>query len=235
MTVMLRLAACLALGLISACTVGCGLSRPYPEKALFALDPGQAPKAARPVSPAAVLIRSVYVASPFDAQTFFYKRAGSQYELDYYNGFVAAPGQLLTGTLLNWMGQSGLFAAAVESGSRMTAAYVLEANVTQMYGDYSDPKAPKARLAATFFLLDTRPVDAVIIFQKSYQASAPISPATPAAMAAAASAAYRSILVELTGDLAGVNYAPVTAQNAATAPAATPPVATQPAATQPTR
>ena len=223
MTVNLRAAACLALGLITACAVGCGMSRPYPEKALFALDPGQAPQAARPASPATVLIRSVYVASPFDAQTFFYKRGGLQYELDYYNGFVAAPEQLLTGSLLMWMGQSGLFAATVESGSRMTAPYVLEANVTEMYGDYSDAKAPKARMAASFFLLDVRPVDAVIVFQKSYHASAPINGVGPGAVAAAINAAYRSILVELSGDLSRVDTSPPQAQSAPAGGAATQP------------
>jgi cholesterol transport system auxiliary component len=230
MTFNLRPVACLALGLISTFAAGCGMSRPYPEKTLFAVDPGQAPKVSRPVSPGTVLIRSVYVASPFDAQTFFYRRGGSQYELDYYNGFVAAPAQLLTGSLLTWMGQSGLFAAVVESGSRMTAQYVLEGNVMEMYGDYSEPKAPKARMAVSFFLLDVRPVDAVIVFQKSYHAAAPISGAGPEAMAAAVNAAYRSILVELTGDLGGVDYAAAPVPSASTGRATT-----QPASSEPTR
>lgn len=239
MTLTLRAAACLVLGLVAMCALGCNMSRPYPQKTLFALDPGQAPKASAPVSPATVVVRSVYVASPFDAQTFFYRRAGSQYELDYYNGFVAAPEQLLTGSLLTWMGQSGLFAAVVESSSRMTAQYVLEGNVTEMYGDYCDPKAPQARMAASFFLLDVRPVDAAIVFQKSYHACAPIGGSGPEAMAAAVNAAYRNILVELSGDLRGVDYAPATVQNAATTPAGTQPGASQPvamrsAATEPT-
>lgn len=230
MTVNLRPVACLALGLISTLAVGCGMSRPYAEKTLFAVEPGQAPKTSRPVSPSTVLIRGVRVASPFDAQTFFYKRAGSQYQLDYYNGFIASPEQLLTGTLLTWMGQSGLFTAVVESGSRMNPQYVLEGNVTEMYGDYSDAKAPKARLAASFFLLDVRPVDALIVFQKSYHAAAPISGPGPDAMAAALNAAYRTILVELTDDLGRVDYAPAPIQSAAAGGATT-----QPASTEPTR
>ena len=229
MTVNLRSLACLALGLTSTFLVGCGMSRPYPQKALFAIDPGQPTKLSRPVSPCIVLVQGVHVASPFDAQTFFYKRAGLQYEMDYYNGFIAPPEQLLGGSLRAWLSQSGLFTAVVGPGGRLNPQYVLEGNVTELCGDYSDAKAPKARMAVSFFFVDIRPVDGQIVFQKSYQATAPISGAGPDAIAAALNAAYKTILVELTDDLARVDYAPAPVATVRTGEATTQPASTEPA------
>ena len=115
----IRNVSCLFLTLLPALESGCA-SKAFPDKALFVIDPGQPPRTYQQVSPATLQVCQVRVASPADAQTFVYKRGGSRYENDYYNGFITPPEQLLTGTLIDWAGRSGLFAAVVDSGSRLT-------------------------------------------------------------------------------------------------------------------
>jgi ABC-type uncharacterized transport system auxiliary subunit len=193
--------------LLPALAAGCDMSKPSPDKTLFTIDPGQPTKTYQQVCPSALRVYAIRVASPSDAQTFLYKRAGSRYETDYYNGFIAPPERLLTGTLIDWAGRSGLFAAVVDSGSRLNHRYVLEGMVSEMCGDYSDPKAAKASITASFFIIDDEPIDNRVVFNKTYKATAPIAGANSDAMAAALNAAYRTVLTDLTEDLSGVKFA----------------------------
>jgi cholesterol transport system auxiliary component len=191
--------------LLIAFLSGCGLSKPFPDKALFAIDPGSPERTVAQISPLTLQVSRVRVAPPSDAQTFLYKLSGLRYETDYYNGFIAAPGQLLTAGLVGWVKQSGLFGVVVGSGSGLAHQFVLEGNVTELCGDYSDAKKPKAAIAASFFLIDDRTVDGRVLFQKTYHAVAPLSGTGPEALAKAMNEAYRHILQELTNDLSQVN------------------------------
>ena len=196
---------CLLLALLPVLASGCS-SQPFPNKALFVIDPGQPPKVYPQVCAATIQVQRVRVASPSDAQTFLYRREGSRYETDYYNGFIAPPERLLTGTLIDWASRTGLFGAVVDSGSGLTHRYVLEGMVSAMYGDYSDPKAAKAVVTVQFFLIDDKALDARIVFNKTYKATPPIAGPAPDAMATAVSGAYRSILTSLTEDLSHVKF-----------------------------
>lgn len=207
MTRVTRLAARGVLALLLIGVAGCNLSKPYPDKAFFAIDAGQPARAAHPISPLTLRIYSILVARPYDVRAFVYKTGASRFETDYYNGFIAAPSELLTGTLVDWMKRAGLFAVVVDSDSRMADQFVLEGNVREMYGDYSDRRNPQAVMTAAFFLIDDRPVDGRVIFQKTYHVSAPVGAKGPEALSAALNAAWRNILTDLTADLAGVQVA----------------------------
>jgi len=198
---------CLFLMLLPALAAGCDMSKPFPDKTLFAIDPGQPARTYQQVCPYVLRVYAVRVASPSDAQTFLYKRGGSRYENDYYNGFVAPPERLLTGTLIDWIGRSGLCAAVVDSASRLNHRYILEGIVSEMCGDYSDPKSAKASITVSFFLIDDEPIDSRVVFNKTYKATAPIASANAEAMAAALNGAYRTVLTDLTEDLSRVKFA----------------------------
>lgn len=207
MTRSIRHVFCLFLMLLPALACGCDMSKPYPDKTLFVIDPGQPPRTYQQFCSSTLRVYAVRVASPSDTQTFLYKRGGSRYENDYYNGFIAPPERLLTGTLIDWVGRTGLFAAVVDSASRLNHRYVLEGMISEMCGDYSDPKSAKASITASFFLIDDEPIDSRAIFNKTYKATAPIAGANPDAMAAALNGAYRTILTDLTDDLSRVKFA----------------------------
>src|SRR5277367_5209622 len=84
------------------CLGGCNLSKPYPDKTLHTIELGDPPPVTGAASSAAVRVDRVRVAEPFNNTTFVYKVGDSTYTTDYYNGFIAEPGRLLTGDLSAW-------------------------------------------------------------------------------------------------------------------------------------
>jgi ABC-type uncharacterized transport system auxiliary subunit len=203
---------------VTGCTLAlsCGaLSRPAPDRALFAIDPGPPPaaspsresgaRAADPPARQAVLrVRRLRVLSPYDAGAFVYRAGADEFRTDYYNGFVAPPAELLTGRLIEWLARTGPFDAVVDAGSAVPARYLLEGTVTALYGDYADRAAPTAVIAIKVFVLDESGAagsNARIAFQKEYRAAAPIQPGTAAGLVRGWGQALRQISEELTADL----------------------------------
>lgn len=186
---------------IALCLLTAGCSQPFPTKDLFAVQAGEPKAVAGPAKPVIVRVARMTVASPYDGRNFVYKVGADKYETDYYNGFIAVPGDLLTGTLRDWLDHAGLFKAVITSTSRLTSPFCIEGNVTQMYGDYTDRTSPKAVVAARFFVIDDTGGESVLLFSKAYQASSPLKGSTPEALAAGLGADYRQILSELAADL----------------------------------
>jgi cholesterol transport system auxiliary component len=199
----------------AVCTLAasCGmLSQPAPEKALFAIDPGEPPAAVASSAPrskasttmpggAVLRVRRLRVASPYDGQEFVYRIKGDEFRSDYYNGFIAAPDQLLTGSLVAWVLRAGIFESVVDMSSGIPARYVLEGDVTALYGDYTDKAAPKAVMTVRVFLLDDADAGLRIIFQKEYNAAVPIDPGSAESLTKGLSHAFRQILEQMTADL----------------------------------
>jgi ABC-type uncharacterized transport system auxiliary subunit len=204
MTRAMRTTAGRLLVLLCAGLCGCNLSRPYPDKTFYAIEAGKPTAAGRPVSPLTLRIYDLLIASPYNQQSFVYKTGASRFESDYYHGFIVAPTGLLTGVLVDWMKGAGLYAVVVGSDSRLADKIILEGNVREMYGDFTDSKNPRAVMTAAFFLIDDTAVDGRVLFQKTYHAESPIAGSASEGMAAGLGAAYREILTQLTQDLAHV-------------------------------
>lgn len=203
------LAAALLLG-------GCGsFNRPYPNKALFALDPGPPPHVATAWStgptagdalPASVRaptlqVRSVRIAEPFDTTTFVYKVGTSRFTTDYYSGFISEPGPLLTVQLLRWLTASGEFSAVIADGSTADHRMTLESRVTALYGDYTIKGSPQAVLELQTWVIDDAPSFSRVVFEKTYQETEPLSANTPEQLVRGWETAYRRILTRFLADL----------------------------------
>jgi uncharacterized lipoprotein YmbA len=194
----------------AACMVAasCGpLARPATDRQLYAIDPGR-PPAARPpdVAPAgapatALRVRRLQVVNPYAGSGFVYRNADGTFRTDYYNGFVTAPSEQLTGAFVDWLSHSGSFASVVDSASSVPARYVLEGSVTALYGDYSDRSAPKAVIEVRLFVLDEQARGSPVAFQKEYRAAAPIKPASTSSLAKGWSESLKSILGQVDADL----------------------------------
>ena len=194
-------------------SVSCGtLTQPAPDRALFAINPGEplvsvastasTTQPSTRMSASTVLeIQRLRVASPYDAQPFVYRMKGDEFRTDYYNGFIAAPDQLLTGSLIQWESRTGPFSSVVDAASGIPARYVLSGNITALYGDYADKAAPKATITLRIFLLDDADANSRIIFQKTYTAAAPIELGSAESLVKGFNSAYREILQQLTTDL----------------------------------
>jgi uncharacterized lipoprotein YmbA len=192
-----------ALALLLLCmplAAGCSLSKPYPDKTLHAIEVGQPPAATGSPSLAAVRIDRVRVAEPFNDTTFVYKIGDSKYTMDYYNGFIAEPGRLLTGELSEWLANSKVFSSVLTGDSAADSQLLLQTNVMELYGDFSSDQ-PKAVIAARFFLLDVGAGHSRVIFDKSYQESEPITGKDSDALIKGWQAATRRIFTSLVADL----------------------------------
>jgi uncharacterized lipoprotein YmbA len=193
-------------GLLAA---SCGsLTQPSPEKASFAIDPGNPPPTmgSRQTSTAPAMgnvlrVRRLKVASPYNNMGFVYRSGHGEFHTDYYNGFIAAPDQLLTGALVKWLAQAGPFDSVVDTASGVDARYVLEGHVTALYGDYTDKAAPKAVIAMRVFLFDDSAANLSIVFQKVYEATSPIAAGNAASLVKGWDDAYRRILEQIAIDL----------------------------------
>jgi cholesterol transport system auxiliary component len=184
--------------------IGCAtLIQPYPQKNLYVIPVGN-PTTVPAVSGGPVLrVQVVRIAKPYDEKTFVYKTGESAFRIYYYNGFVADPGRLLTGELITWLAQSGLFTAVV-GGSGVDHDLTLETNITALYGDYSVKGAPKAVLEASFVLIREQAKAYTPVFQNTYREVKPMDGGQPAQLIQAWGRAYARILEKLTADLQSV-------------------------------
>lgn len=184
---------------------GCGLSKPYSAKQLYAIDVGTPPSAA-PASPDTTLrILRVRVAEPFSSREFHYLVGSNEFQQDYYANFVADPDRLVAAEILDWMSTAGLYATVVDSSSSVNADHSLQCVVTQLYGDMSDPAvSPRAVFQARFFLLDETGVDAKVLFTRDYREVEQVDGTGTEELTQAWGRALKKILERLTSDLRSV-------------------------------
>lgn len=203
---------CLGLALLAG---GCAsFERPYPDKFYYAIaleaSPGPSTGAIGPSGAAKVpsrqiapilRVRSLRISKPFDATSFVYKVGESRFTTDYYHGFIAEPGRLLSGELLKWLTASGEFGSVVEESSTADYRLTLESCVSEMYGDYTDKRSPRAVMELRVFVIDDVPSSSKVIFQKTYRETQPLSDNTPEKLVRGWEDAYRRILTRFLSDL----------------------------------
>jgi cholesterol transport system auxiliary component len=206
-----------ALGTLAAvplCILGIScssLTQPSPDKALFAIDPGKPPATATPppatdpsTQPAAAVLQvhRLRVASPYDGLEFVYRTGADQFQIDYYNGFVAPPDQMLSAALSNWIANTGLFKAVVDMGSGVPARLTLDGSIIALDGDYTSQSVPKAQMKLRVLLVENAAGRSLVIWQKEYDAATPISAGSPQELVNGWDRDLRSILGRVTADLA---------------------------------
>ena len=192
-----------ALALVVASAGGCGMSKPYPEKSLYAISVSQPAEKDPAPSKHIVRINSVRMSRPYEGAAFVYKTGESKFTTDYYSGFITPPGSMLTGELYSWMSNSGLFASVVSTSNAADYDMALATEVTSLYGDYSQGKTGQATIEARFFLIDATGGGARIVFQKTYREVEPLSAETPDALVKGWNVAYQRMLTSLSADLRG--------------------------------
>jgi uncharacterized lipoprotein YmbA len=183
---------------------GCGsLSKPYPDKSLHALGIADPPTPASPPIKSAVRVNNVHIAQPFDGSCFVYKVGESKFVTDYYSGFVATPGSLVSASLANWMAKAGIFTTVLTADNSAEYQVLLETNVSAMYGDFQPGHPPRAVVEARFFVINEASGKFDVIFDKIYRQSEEIDPklSRPDALVKAWNDAWQRMLVALAQDL----------------------------------
>lgn len=117
---------------------GCSVlpERPYQEVRRFPLAPERpgAPRTPPPRAPA-LLLRGVRAAPGLDQRGL--RRAGPDgtVVVAYWEEWAAPPAELTEAALRRWLAASGLFAAVVAPGSRLSVDLVLEVELTRLETD----------------------------------------------------------------------------------------------------
>jgi cholesterol transport system auxiliary component len=194
--------ATLAVVLLAATLGACSFSRPAPVKHMVLLE-----AAAPPVASVAKLdtlrIGVVTVAAPFRGRTLVYRRDDVTYESDFYSEFFVAPSAMLAEATAKALAAAGGFRRVIPPGAAPDdAGYVLDAFVTELYGDNREAGRPAAVLAATFYLSSATSPAPRVLWSRDYAQRVPAGDGSPEALARAWNAALSALLADLARDLA---------------------------------
>ena len=140
------LAACAALTL-----AGCAIGKPIPQPTTYVMEPAidaHASSVARRSAP--MRVGTVRVAPSFSGNALVYRLDDVRYAADPYHAFIAEPGAMLSGRIAEWLARTG----TSSGGGSGSTVYVLDATVSELYGDFRAGQNPAAVMSMRFALID---------------------------------------------------------------------------------
>jgi ABC-type uncharacterized transport system auxiliary subunit len=171
------------------------------RKRTFALEAAPAARLCDAPRFAALKIRACRALPPFDARAFIVRRPAGEMAEDFYNGWIAAPQDLLRAQVARRLEQTGLFASVCDAQAATRAPLGLEAVAGELCLDFSSG-APAAVVSLRLLLLDERAPAFALLFTAERSGRAAFDPADPAAPALAYGCALSQALDALAQDLA---------------------------------
>jgi uncharacterized lipoprotein YmbA len=187
--------ACAALAL-AACSIG----KPIPVPDTYVVQP-PAPEAPWAASATESLrIGNVRVAAAYAGNALVYRMDEVRFTSDPYSRFIAEPGTMLGDQIAAWLARTGRFAVAGPE-STLPAHYLLEATVTELYGDFRPGRAPAAVLAVHFALIDQTGARPKAVLERSIARRIDLPQASPDALVRGYGDALAQVLAELSTDL----------------------------------
>jgi uncharacterized lipoprotein YmbA len=195
-------AACAAL-ILAACSIG----KPIPQATTYVIEP--APPARTAGTRRAEVLRMGYVrvAASFAGNSLVYRTDDVQYVSDPYNAFIADPAAMLGSRMADWLDRAGPFKGVAQPGSAQSAKsapYVLEATVTDLYGDFRAGMPPAAAMTIQFAVVDMSGPRAVTLYERTIGRRVEIAQATPDALMRGYGQALAEILTQLDADLSAL-------------------------------
>ena len=193
----LAFAVCVTLAL-TACSIG----KPIPQPNTYSVQV-PAPDSVPSVRPALESLRigNVRVAAAYAGSALVYRTDDVRLVPDPYSRFIAEPGAMLGDQMAEWLGRAGLFKTVIDPESTRPAHYLLEATVTELYGDFRPARAPAAVLAVQFALIDQSGARPKAVLERTIARRVDLPRASPDALVQGYGAALAEILGELSTDL----------------------------------
>lgn len=187
--------------IVSACSIG----RPIPTATTYSIEsPPAAPDAAKLSHPERLRVERVRVAAPYDGTALVYRLSAVRYVSDPYHAFLADPGPMLSNRIAEWLAAAGLFKAVDGPGGAAPAPWVLEATVTELYGDFeAGGDNPAAVMSIRFTIIDEGSARAKAAYERTITRRISLSSASPEALVRGYGTALAQILSQLSVDLSG--------------------------------
>ncbi len=181
---------------------GCSLSRPAPVKQSYLLNATRDGAAKVKAFPGALRVNRFTVAQSFNGRAMVYRADDQRFEVDFYNEFLALPATMMTERTTSWLSASRLFESVVPMTSGMDTRYLLEAEVTDFYGDFRQANAPRAVLAARFYLAQEG--SGHVLYERAISRSVTIDDPSAPQLVRGLERALSETLGELEADLMGL-------------------------------
>jgi len=193
-------------GVAILCLAGCvNMGKSYTQKRLFAFQMNRRTEQPTPGTTLILRVKRSQVSPRFEERGFVYRKGEWQYDADFYNAFFRPPGVLLTEEVRKWLEKSGLFSHVVDAPSLLQADYLLEPSLDAVYGDYQNPKAPKAVLEMGFALLGIKSDVPRLVFKQRYHEEQPLESRDPEFLMQGWNRALEAILRAFEKDLRNSN------------------------------
>ena len=194
------------LGLLAALPLGLGcrglLVREHPAQKRFVLEAERGEAQPAPPGAPALEVRPFTASSHLHGTRFVYRLGPDALDFDYYHEFWAEPERLVTDATIRWLARAGLFALVSDAGWGGSDSLVLDGELSELNGDYRDPRAPRAVLQLRCALLDESGGASRVVLYREYRVARPVAPASREALVAGWNEALREILASLEQDLA---------------------------------
>ncbi|MGH7799504.1 MAG: ABC-type transport auxiliary lipoprotein family protein [Thermodesulfobacteriota bacterium] len=186
---------------------GCAtLDKNYPERNYYILNVSNEVQNSPPVSGTILEVGRFEISPSFSGREFVHRIGDLSYESDFYNQFFRPPSSLTTDEVRKWFSESGLFKNVVDPSNNVEANYVLEGNVSELYGDFRATNEPKAVLGIQFFLTEETSANPKIVYQNNYRREVVLSSNSAQDLVKGWNEALEQILTDLQGDLRNVDF-----------------------------
>jgi ABC-type uncharacterized transport system auxiliary subunit len=146
-----------------------------------------------------LLVRTVQAGPELDTRGLQTLQPDGSVKTDFYEQWAVPPAEGIDDDLRRWLADSGLFAAVVGPGSRMTADFVLEGELLALHADLG---AMTARAALALVLIEQLPGGDRIKLERTEVASVKLEGTDPPAQVRAQLTAVTAVLRETEAKLA---------------------------------
>jgi cholesterol transport system auxiliary component len=184
----------------------CAIGKPLPRPTTYIVDPPMTEtRLAAARHPDTLRIGNVRVAAAYGGNALVYRIDEVRYTSDPYHAFKAEPGAMLGNRMAEWLDHAGPFETVAQPGSAQPAAYVLDATVIELYGDFRAGRSPAAVLAVQFALIDQAGVRPRLLYERTFASRVELPHASPDALVRGYGEALAEILSQLIPDLGAVS------------------------------
>ena len=139
----------------------------------------------------------------YDSKGLVYRKGSNEYDIDYYNGFLVSPSQMITERSRTWLSKADLFARILTPGSQAEPTHALEGHVLKLYGDFREEQQAAAVLEIKFLLINQQDRSGQVLINKTYRETEPIDTRDASCLVHAMDTCLERMLNVLEDDIAG--------------------------------